>query len=176
VTGNKIFSKIVSVSTGRKLSDTQTGFRAYSKEAIMNISVVNDFTYTQEVLIDLIFKGFRIGEVPVSIAYYRRKSKVVKSIPRYTVLALSVILRSLIYHKPIMAFGLFGILLCVGGVLAKVLTISKIILISAGLSTGLIVLGIVSFMMGLFASIVFKRQAFTEKDMRHYLKDSVEQN
>jgi len=29
----------------------------------------------------------------------------------------------------------------------------------------------VSFMMGLFANVVFKRQAFTEQDLRHYLND-----
>jgi len=60
--GNKVFSKIVSWLVGQKLSDTQTGFRAYSKEALLNVSIVNDFTYTQEVLIDLKFKGLRIGE------------------------------------------------------------------------------------------------------------------
>ena len=32
-------------------------FRAYSKEALKNISIINNFTYTQEVLIDLKFKG-----------------------------------------------------------------------------------------------------------------------
>jgi len=65
--GNKIFSKLVSWVIGQKLSDTQTGFRAYSKKSLMNISVVNNFTYTQEVLIDLKFKGIQIGEIPVTV-------------------------------------------------------------------------------------------------------------
>jgi len=43
--------------------------------------------------------------------------------------------------------------------------------VSAGLSTGFIILGVVSFMMGILASVVFKRQAFAEKDLRHYLKE-----
>jgi len=34
----------------------------------------------------------------------------------------------------------------------------------------LIILGVVSFMMGLFASVVFKRQTFTEQDIRHYIE------
>jgi len=49
------------------------------------------------------------------------------------------------------------------------MTITKLFDVSAGLSTGLIILGIVSFMMGLFASVVFSRQSFTEKDIRHHL-------
>ena len=50
----------------------------------MNISIVNNFTYTQEVLIDLKFKGFKIEDIPVTIVYHRKESKVVKSIFRYT--------------------------------------------------------------------------------------------
>jgi len=172
--GNKIFSKLVSGLVGQKFTDTQTGFRAYSKEALFNISVVNDFTYTQEVLIDLKFKNLQIIEVPVSVKYDdKRKSRVVKSIFNYTVRALSIISRTMLYHRPLFSFGLLGAIFCGGGILAKLLTISKILEINSSLSTGFIILGAVSLMMGLFASIVFRRQAFAEKDMRHYLDNSM---
>jgi len=171
--GNKIFSKIVSWLTGQKFSDTQTGFRAYSKEAMLNVSVVNDFTYTQEVLIDLKFKGLQIGEIPVSVLYdEKRKSRVVKNIFSYSIKALSIIIKTLTYHRPILSFGLLGAILCGGGIIAKLLTISSLVFVSAGLSTGFIILGVVSFMMGIFANVVFKRQAFAEKDLRHYLEKS----
>jgi len=171
--GNRVFSKIVSWLVGQQLSDTQTGFRAYSKEALFNASIVNDFTYTQEVLIDLKFKGLRIGEIPVNVSYdEKRKSRVVKNIFNYTARALSIIIRTLAYHKPIFAFGLFGAILIGGGIFAKLITISKILDVSAGLSTGFIILGVVSFMMGILASVVFKRQAFAEKDLRHYINQS----
>ena len=156
----------------QKFTDTQTGFRAYSREALLGISVVNEFTYTQEVLIDLKFKNYRIGEVPAKVTYNeKRKSRVVKSIFDYSTKALSVIFKSLIYHRPIMVFGLLGLLLVIGGIIAKIITISALFTISASLSTGFIILGIVSFMMGLFANVVFKRQAFAEKDLRHYVRN-----
>ena len=171
--GNKIFSKLVSMVIGQKLTDTQTGFRAYSKECLLNISVANEFTYTQEVLIDLKFKGMRIAEVPVSVSYDdKRKSRVVKSIFNYTARALSIITRTLIYHKPMFAFGVLGSIFCGGGIFAKLLTISNILSINSSLSTGFIILGAVSLMMGMFASVVFKRQAFAESDLRHYLDNS----
>jgi len=173
--GNRVFSSIISWLVGQRLNDTQTGFRAYSKEALLNVSIVNDFTYTQEVLIDLKFKGLQIGEIPVKVSYdEKRKSRVVKNIFNYTARALSIIIRTLAYHRPIMAFGLFGAILVGGGILAKVITIMNIIEggISPGLSTGFIILGVVSFMMGIFASVVFKRQAFAEKDLRHYIDQS----
>jgi len=171
--GNKVFSKIVSWLTNQKISDSQTGFRAYSKNALLSVSIINDFTYTQEVLIDLKFKGLRIGEIPVSVKYdENRKSRVVKNVFHYSIRALSIILRTLTYHRPIMAFGILGAIFFGGGVLAKILTITKVLTFSAGLSTGFIILGVVAFMMGIFASIVFKRQAFAEKDLRHYLDES----
>ena len=171
--GNKIFTKIVSWVIGQKLTDTQSGFRAYSREAILNISVVSDFTYTQEVLIDLKFKKMKILEVPVEVTYdEKRKSRVVKSIFGYSYKALSIIIKSLVFHKPILAFGIFGLILILGGIVAKLITYSYVFGwgVSPGLSTGLIILGIVSFMMGLFASVVFKRQTFTEQDIRHYIE------
>jgi len=54
--------------------------------------------------------------------------------------------------------------------LAKLLTISSILNVNASLSTGLIIMGGVSFMMGLFATVVFNRQSFVEKDLRQYLE------
>lgn len=169
--GNKIFTRLVSWVAGVKFTDTQTGLRAYSKDAISNISVVNDFTYTQEVLLDLHFKGFRIGDIPITVNYYREDSKVTKSVLRYTLRSINIIIRSLVFHRPILVFSALGIVLILCGIVGKILTITKIIGITSGLTSGFIVLGVVSIMLGLFASIVFKRQIFAEKDLRHYLKD-----
>jgi len=172
--GNKIFTKIVSSLVQQKFTDTQTGFRAYSKKALLNISVVNDFTYTQEVLIDLKFKGMQITEVPVSVTYDdKRKSRVVKNIFSYSSKALAIIIRTLVFHRPLFSFFILGGLFCGGGILAKILTSSHLFSVNASLSTGLIILGGVSFMMGVFATVVFNRQTFAEKDLRHYI-DNIE--
>ena len=163
--GNQIFTKLVSFVAGHKFTDTQTGFRAYSKDAIENITVVNDFTYTQEVLLDLHFKKFRIGETPISFKH-REDSRLVHSVTRYTIRSLSIISSTLVYHRPIMAFGLFGILLSSVGIISKLISSIPIFIeINSTLSSGLILLGAVSFMIGLFAHVVFKRQAFSEKDL-----------
>ncbi len=168
--GNKIFSRLVSWVVGQKFTDTQTGLRAYSREALLNISVVNEFTYTQEVLIDLKFKGLRIVEIPVTVRYNdARKSRVVKSIFGYSTRALSIISRTILYHRPILAFGVLSGILVGGGIFAKLLTISNILLVNTSLSTGFIILGVVSFMLGVFASVVFRRQKFAERDLRHYI-------
>ena len=169
--GNKLFSKMVSLVVGQRFVDTQTGFRAYNRNALLNISIISEYNFAQEVIIDLVSKKFRVGEIPVKVLFDKnRKSRIVRNIFSYSCKAMSTIIRSVFYHRPLMAFGLFGAFLCAGGILAKLLTISGVLSISDSLETGLIILGIVSFMMGLFANTVFKRQAFTEKDIRHYIE------
>jgi len=168
--GNKFFTKIVSSLVQQKFTDTQTGFRAYSKNALLNISVVNDFTYTQEVLIDLKFKDIQIVEVPVSVNYDdKRKSRVVKNIFNYSSRVLAILARTLVFHRPLFSFSILAGIFCGGGILAKLFTISGIFNVNASLSTGLIIMGGVSVMMGFFATVVFNRQIFAEKDLRHYL-------
>jgi len=172
--GNKVFTKITSLATGQKFTDTQSGFVAYSKDAILNLSVTNEFTFVHEAIIDLKFKGFRLGEIPVPCTYFeKRKSRVVKSLFNYSSRAISIIIRSLVYHRPILTFSILTFILVGGGIIAKIITVTNIFGfgISPGLSTGLIILGVVSFMLGLFANIVFKRQAFAEKDLRHYITE-----
>jgi glycosyltransferase involved in cell wall biosynthesis len=170
--GNKIFSRLVSWITGQKFSDTQTGFRAYSKEVLRNISIVSEYNFAQEVLIDLKFKGFSIGEIPVVFTYDKnRKSRIVRNIFTYSIKATSTIIRSLLFHRPILGFGLFGSFLIGLGIFAKILTISGIVQVSNELENALIILGIVSFMLGVFANIIFKRQSFTEKDLRMHLME-----
>ena len=171
--GNMIFTRIVSGLVQQKFTDTQTGFRAYSKKALLNISVVNDFTYTQEVLIDLKFKGLQITEVPITVKYDdKRKSRVVKNIYSYSSKVLAIITRTLVFHRPMFSFAILSAIFFGGGILAKLLTISSILVVNQSLSTGIIILGGVSFMMGVFATVVFRRQAFAEKDLRHYLENA----
>ena len=172
--GNKVFTKLVSSLVQQKFTDTQTGFRAYSKKALLNISVVNNFTYTQEVLIDLKFKSMQIVEVPVSVSYDdKRRSRVVKNIFSYSSKALAILIRTLVFHRPLFSFFVLGGIFCGGGILAKILTSLHLFTVTASLSTGLIIPGGVSFMMGVFATVVFNRQSFAEKDLRHYI-DNIE--
>ena len=107
--GNQIFTRVVSIITGRKLTDTQTGFRALTGEAARRLELAGIFTYTQEMILDLAFKNFKMVDVPVSVTYFEgRKSRVVKSISGYTLRAVSVvmmtILRNFKWQLSIIAF------------------------------------------------------------------------
>jgi uncharacterized membrane protein YbhN (UPF0104 family) len=69
---NHCFSLLLSFLCGRWVSDGQTGFRAFSRRALDVAEIVHDYNYAQVLTLDLLHKGMRTKEVPVS--YRRRKS------------------------------------------------------------------------------------------------------
>ncbi len=105
--GNKRFTKLISRITGQKFTDTQCGFRAYSREAALRLNLKNSFTYTQESFIDLVEKGMKILEVPVSVSYFKeRKSKVSGSLRRYGFKSLGIIAKTTRDTQPLTFFGM----------------------------------------------------------------------
>lgn len=87
--GNYITSLMISILSGERIRDTQCGFRALSRRAAENLGLSGLFTYTREMILDLSFERMRIVEVPITVRYFRhRESRVVKSIPKYTLRVL----------------------------------------------------------------------------------------
>lgn len=107
--GNRRFASMLSLLTGKRITDSSCGFRAYSRKAALRINLFGDYTYTQEVLIDLITKGMRMAEIPIKTIYKKsRKSKLTKSLPRYGVNAMTIIMRAFRDYHPLRFFGLPG--------------------------------------------------------------------
>jgi glycosyltransferase involved in cell wall biosynthesis len=67
---NRAFSLLLSVCAGRWIGDGQTGFRAFSPRAVEIAEIVHDYNYAQVLTLDLLRKGMRIREVPIT---YRRR-------------------------------------------------------------------------------------------------------
>jgi glycosyltransferase involved in cell wall biosynthesis len=68
---NTGFSLLTSLLCGRWISDGQTGYRAFSARAIAVAEIVHDYNYAQVLTMDLLRKGMRMTEVPVS--YQKRR-------------------------------------------------------------------------------------------------------
>ena len=104
--GNGIFTSLINRLTHKEFTDTQCGFRAYAREAALRMTTYGQFTYTQEVFLDLAHKGFRMAEVYIPVRAQREhgKSKVVKGVVPYTVSALKIIMRSFRDYRPLTFF------------------------------------------------------------------------
>jgi hypothetical protein len=63
---NRCFSLLLSLLCGRWISDGQTGYRAFSARSIAVAEIVHDYNYAQVLTLDLLRKGMRMQEVPVS--------------------------------------------------------------------------------------------------------------
>ncbi|MCC7072491.1 MAG: glycosyltransferase family 2 protein [Deltaproteobacteria bacterium] len=103
--GNERMSTLISTLTQKKFHDVSCGFRAYSREALLQLNLHGRFTYTQETFLDLTSKGLRVKEVPVHVSYHEgRKSRVASSIPKYAMRTASIILRLYRDYNPLKFF------------------------------------------------------------------------
>lgn len=64
--GNRALTMLVRWITRRDVTDGQSGYRALSPAAATHARIVHDFNYAQVLTIDLLRKGYRYHEVPIS--------------------------------------------------------------------------------------------------------------
>lgn len=107
--GNMAFSRAISNIIRLKISDCQTGFRAFTPEVARSIKIISDHTYTQEMIIKAAHARFRIKEVPIYFAKRRNgESKLVSSPLEYAAKAWINIIRIYRDYAPLKFFGGIG--------------------------------------------------------------------
>lgn len=106
--GNIIATKITGFISGFPVSDAQTGFRAFTREAALRLNVMSDYTYVQETIIQAVNKGLRITEVPCSFRIRTGKSRLIPNIFSYANKAGATILMTYRDYKPLKTFLLIG--------------------------------------------------------------------
>jgi|SRR5690554_1803624 len=112
--GNKRVNKIVSFVSNISIEDASCGFRAYSKEAMLNLNLQGSFTYTHETILDLLDKGLLVKQIPVEVKYFDgRISRVANNVLVYAFKTSIIIFRCLKDYKPLHFF--LGVSGCVFG-------------------------------------------------------------
>lgn len=112
--GNKAFSKVVSKISGIKISDAQSGFRAFTKEVAEEVKVNSNFTYTQEQIIKVADHKFRIKEVPIYFAKRNAgESRLMSNPLDYAIRGGINLFRIYRDFAPLKFFGIFGFLLII---------------------------------------------------------------
>jgi hypothetical protein len=107
---NRVAACLIGRFMNIKINDLTCGFRAYDREALLRLNLPGDFTYTQEVIIDLLGKNLKIKWIPVEVKYFpERKSRVVRSIYRYVNNSFKIILKAIRDVRPMKFFGIPGI-------------------------------------------------------------------
>lgn len=109
--GNIAFSRAVSQIAGIKISDAQTGFRAFTRKLAKNIQITSNHTYTQEQIIRAVKQKFRIKEVPIYFAKRNGKSRLITNTFEYAIKAWINIIRTYRDYEPLKFFGTLGTLI-----------------------------------------------------------------
>lgn len=105
--GNILFSRVLTSLTEVKITDSTTGFRAFTVQVAREIDYINTFTYTQEQIIKAAKQGFKITEIPI-IARKTRESRLFKNPFQYAIRAWINILRIYRDYEPLTFFGRIG--------------------------------------------------------------------
>lgn len=104
----KLGSWVVQIASNTKVADAPSGFRAFSREAAMQLNVFNEYTYTLETIIQAGRRGMSVVSVPIRVNGDLRPSRLVKSIPAYIQRSAFTILRIFMTYKPMRFFFILG--------------------------------------------------------------------
>jgi glycosyltransferase involved in cell wall biosynthesis len=79
--GNRVLTRALARLAGAPITDGQSGYRALSAAAARAARVAHDYNYAQVLTLDLLAKGFRYAEVPISYSFRERGQSFVRLVP-----------------------------------------------------------------------------------------------
>lgn len=154
-------SWVVRKASNTDIPDAPSGFRAYSREAAMQMNVVNEYTYTLEQIVQAGRTKIAITSVPIRTNEELRPSRLFSSMFGYVKKSMLTIIRAYLMYKPMRFFitlGIFPFVIGVG------LGIRYIILLCMGSGQGnvqslilcsmLILIGVMIWVLGLLADVM----------------------
>ena len=111
-------SRVIELAGARGATDATSGFRAYTREAALNLVVVNRYTYTVESTIQAGLSPLRMVWVPVRTNAATRDSRLVRSTFGYVRRNALTIVRVFATYRPLRFFGAIALVLAVGALFA----------------------------------------------------------
>lgn len=177
--GNRVMSRLICKISRQKFYDVSCGFRAYSREAALQLNLWGEFTYTQESILDLVVKGMRLVEVPMKIRGVRSagKSRVASNLFKYGYRAAIIILNTYRDFWPMYFFGWISLMCFLPGVSLVVFLLIHYVVkgsfsphLWAGFTGGaLVFLALVTLITGVMAQML-KRIRLNQEMMLFYHK------
>ncbi len=159
-------SWVVRQVSGTAVSDATSGFRAFSRDAALQMNVLSKFTYTLETIIQAGKKNLAIVDIPVQTNEKLRESRLFSSNWRYIKQSMATMTRIYTLYEPLKAFSYIGGFLFFCGLAVGFRFLYFYITEGGGghiqsliLTAILLMLGFQIFVMGLIADIIgFNRQ------------------
>lgn len=162
-------SWVVRVASHTDIPDAPSGFRAFSRDAAMRLNVTNEYTYTLETIVQAGREKIAMTHVPIHTNAELRPSRLFNSMLGYVKKSMVTIVRAYVMYKPLKFFTIVGLIPFMGGVLLGIRYlyllcsaegdghIQSLILVSI-----LILMGFITFMMGIVADVIAKNRMILE--------------
>ena len=169
-------SWVVRKASRTDIPDAPSGFRAFSKEAAMRMNVVNDYTYTLETIVQAGREKIALSSVPIRTNAELRPSRLFKSIWVYVKKSVLTILRAYMMYRPLMCFTLLAIPSVAVGLGIGIRFLYYLAHGTGGghiqsliLACTLIIIGFLTFMIGLLADVIGANRKLLQ-DVQYHLK------
>ena len=123
--GNKILDEVSKKAANLNLRDTQSGFRAYSKQAIAKIHFKNNgFAADSEILIDASEKNLSISEQNVSVLYNTGNKTSTNNPVRHGSGVLISLFEMVLMKRPLTFLGIPGLIILVAGIFTSIISLT----------------------------------------------------
>lgn len=169
-------SWVVRKASNTNIPDAPSGFRAFSRDAAMRVNVVNDYTYTLETIVQAGREKIAIASVPIRTNAELRPSRLFKSIWGYVKKSVLTILRAYMMYKPLMCFTLLSVPSVAIGL---GIGLRFLYFMAKGSGSGhiqslilactLIIVGFLTFMIGLVADVIAANRKILQ-DVQYHIK------
>jgi glycosyltransferase involved in cell wall biosynthesis len=114
----RLGSWVVRRASGTGVPDTTSGFRAYNREAALQLQVVSNYTYTLESLIQAGKMLVAVEHVAIATNPETRDSRLVDSTGRYVRRNALAVFRAYVLYEPLRVFTIVAAVLAVAAVAA----------------------------------------------------------
>jgi glycosyltransferase involved in cell wall biosynthesis len=121
--GQGVLNIVTNIGSGEKISDSQSGFRAYSAKALRELNLAeNGMSVSSEMQFAIRKVGLKVAEVPIEVSYVDKPKR---SPIGHGLSVLSRVLVLFSLRQPLLLFGLPGLALLAAGLAlgARVLSI-----------------------------------------------------
>lgn len=170
-------SWVVRKASNTDIPDAPSGFRAFSREAAMRINVVNDYTYTLETIVQAGREKIAVTSVPIHTNEELRPSRLFSSIWGYVKKSMLTIIRAYMMYKPLKCFSFLAVPPVGVGLLIGLRYLHLMAIGRAGghvqsliLACTLIIVGFLTFMIGLVADVIAASRKLLQDTQYHTRK------
>ena len=108
--GNRLSTWTVRRVSSLPVSDAQTGFRAFTREAALRMNIQSTYTYTQETIIQAASNRLVVVEVPVNFRKRAGESRLISSISNYAMNTAKTLITGYLNYKPLKVFAGIGLI------------------------------------------------------------------